>query len=67
VPLDPAKSYRIATNDFLARGGDGYDMFARVKPLVPLDDTPLLVNEVMVYLRNLGTVRTGVDGRITAK
>ena len=38
-----------------------------IKPLVPPDDTPLLANEVMVYLRELGTVRTGVDGRMLAK
>ena len=67
APLDPNKSYRVATNDFMARGGDGYSTFAAVKPLVPLDDTPLLANEVMVYLRDLGTVRVGVDGRLTAK
>ena len=30
------------TNDFMARGGDGYTAFAAVDPLVPLEDTPLL-------------------------
>lgn len=25
-PLDEKKQYRMATNDFLAAGGDGYDM-----------------------------------------
>ena len=39
----------------MARGGDGYSAFAGVEPLVPLDDAPLLANEVMVYLRELGT------------
>jgi 2',3'-cyclic-nucleotide 2'-phosphodiesterase (5'-nucleotidase family) len=67
APLDPNKTYRVATNDFLARGGDGYAAFAAVRPLIPIDDTPLLANEVMVYLRNLGTVRTGVEGRMAAK
>ena len=67
APLDPAKIYRIATNDFLARGGDGYATFAAAKPLLPIDDTPLLANEVIVYLRDLGTVRSGIDGRMTAK
>jgi 5'-nucleotidase/UDP-sugar diphosphatase len=27
-PLDPAREYRVATNDFLAVGGDGYKTFA---------------------------------------
>jgi 5'-nucleotidase/UDP-sugar diphosphatase len=63
-PLDDAKTYRIATNDFLARGSDGYTEFRDTPRLLPDDDAPLLVNEVMNYLKNLGTVRTGVEGRI---
>jgi len=67
APLDADKSYRIAVNDFMARGGDGYTAFAAASPLVPLEDTPLLANEVMIYLGEIGSVRTGVDGRLTAK
>ena len=58
APLDPDKIYRVATNDFMARGGDGYTAFAANKPLVPLEDAPLLANEVMVYLRELGRCDT---------
>jgi 5'-nucleotidase / UDP-sugar diphosphatase len=64
VPLDNAKIYRMATNDFMARGGDGYTMFRDAKPLIPEYDGPLMSNEVMVYLRKLGTVKTGIEGRI---
>lgn len=67
APLSPNKLYRIATNDFLARGGDGYETFGKAKALIPPDDAPPLANEVMVYLRKLGTVRTGVEGRVLAK
>jgi 2',3'-cyclic-nucleotide 2'-phosphodiesterase (5'-nucleotidase family) len=66
-PLDPNKTYRIATNDFLARGGDGYSAFAGAPQLIPADDAPLLANEVMAYVRKIGTVRTGVEGRLRAK
>jgi 2',3'-cyclic-nucleotide 2'-phosphodiesterase (5'-nucleotidase family) len=66
-PLEPSRTYRIATNDFLARGGDGYAGFAGAPQLIPADDAPLLANEVMVYVRNLGTVRTGVEQRVRAK
>jgi len=66
APLEPAKRYTVATNDFLARGGDGYP-FASITPLLPVTDSPLLANEVMVYLRRLGTVRTGVEGRIVLR
>jgi len=64
VPLDPSRTYRVATNDFMARGGDGYATFAAAKPLLPMDDAPLVANEVMVYLRELGTIRSTVDGRM---
>jgi 2',3'-cyclic-nucleotide 2'-phosphodiesterase (5'-nucleotidase family) len=65
--LDPDRTYRVATNNFVARGGDCYTSLTNIKPLVPLDDTPLLSNEVMVYLREVGGVRTGVDGRMRAR
>ena len=64
----PTRFYRVAINDFMARGGDGYATFAAVDPLVPLEDTPLLSDEVMIYLRGLRQrARAGVEGRITAK
>ena len=66
APLVPNRMYRIATNDFLARGSDGYVEFGKAKPELPIDDSPLLVNEVMAYLQKFGTVRTGVEGRIDA-
>ena len=61
------KTYRVAVLDFLARGGDDYTMFRDAKRITPDNDAPLLVNEVMGYLRKIGTVRTGVEGRIAAK
>jgi 2',3'-cyclic-nucleotide 2'-phosphodiesterase (5'-nucleotidase family) len=67
APLDDNKLYRVATNDFLARGGDDYTMFRDAKHLLPVDDSPLLANEVMVYVRRLGTVRTVVGGRIVIR
>lgn len=45
-PLDPARAYRIATNNFLRRGGDGYADFAE-RALEAVDDGPLL-EEVVV-------------------
>jgi 2',3'-cyclic-nucleotide 2'-phosphodiesterase (5'-nucleotidase family) len=65
APLDPDKIYRVATNDFMAHGGDGYTSFKTAKSLLPADDSPMLVNDVMVYVRRLGTIRTGIEGRIT--
>ena len=67
VPLDDTKLYTVATNDFLARGGDGYTMFTDAARQLADSDAPLLANDVMVYLRKLGTVTTGVEGRIVLK
>ena len=33
-PLDPAATYTLATNDFMARGGDGYSMLSDGKVLI---------------------------------
>jgi 2',3'-cyclic-nucleotide 2'-phosphodiesterase (5'-nucleotidase family) len=67
APLDERKTYRLATNDFLARGGDDYTMLRDAKRVMPDKDGPLMANEVMAYLRTLGTVRKGTEGRIVLK
>lgn len=64
APLDDDKMYRLATIDFLARGNDGYTMFRDAKPLLPYSDGPTMANEVMVYLKRIGTVKDGIQGRI---
>jgi hypothetical protein len=51
----------------MVRGGDGYTMFANAARQLADSDAPLLANEVMVYLRKLGTVTTGVEGRMVVK
>lgn len=45
-------------------GGDGYDAIGRGRVLIGATDGKLLANEVMVYLREKGTLTTGVGGRI---
>jgi 2',3'-cyclic-nucleotide 2'-phosphodiesterase (5'-nucleotidase family) len=67
APLDPSRSYSVATNDFLARGGDDYTTFRDAKPVLPIADSPLLAYEVIDYIKFVGTIRTGVDGRIVLK
>ena len=67
TPLDEAKTYRVSTNDFMARGGDGYIQFRDAKRLLRDDDSPIMANEVMVYIRKTGTLKTAVEGRIVLK
>ena len=67
APLDPGKTYSLATNDFMARGGDDYVMFRDIEPVLPVSDSPTIAYEVIDYIVSVGTVRTGVEGRIVVK
>jgi 2',3'-cyclic-nucleotide 2'-phosphodiesterase (5'-nucleotidase family) len=67
APLDEGKIYRVAVLDYLARGGDDYTMFASAKRITPDNDAPLMVNEVVEYLRRIGTANTGVEGRVVGR
>jgi 5'-nucleotidase/UDP-sugar diphosphatase len=67
APLDEAKTYRVATNDFLARGGDGYTMFRDAHHVTAEADAPPVTNEVVEYIKRAGTLRTGVEGRLVVK
>ena len=67
APLDDGRLYRVAVLDFLARGGDNYVAFRDARRITPDNDAPLLPNEVMTYVRRIGTVRTGIEGRIVAR
>jgi 2',3'-cyclic-nucleotide 2'-phosphodiesterase (5'-nucleotidase family) len=62
--LDPAKTYIVATNDFMARGGDGYDMLARGRQLIDAIDATLMASQVIDYVAAKGTVAPEVEGRI---
>jgi len=42
-------------------------MFATARRITPDNDAPLLVNEVVQYLRKIGTANTGVEGRVVAR
>lgn len=67
APLDESKTYRVAVVDFLARGGDDYTMFADALHITPDNDAPMLVNEVVGYLKRIGIAKTDVEGRLSGK
>ncbi|GEP02815.1 bifunctional metallophosphatase/5'-nucleotidase [Methylobacterium oxalidis] len=50
-PLDPARTYRVASNSFLYDGGNGYGVLARGRTLIGATDGKLVANEVMAYIR----------------
>lgn len=63
-PLEPDTSYTVATNEFIASGKEGYDVFRNAERLLGETDAPLVANVVMHYIRKQGTVRPEVEGRI---
>lgn len=61
-PLDINKTYKLATNDFMAVGGDEYTMLAEGKVLA---EYPALDEIVAEYIKGLGTIDQKAEGRIT--
>ncbi len=66
-PLDVDKTYKVATNDYMATGGDGFEVLKRGKPLIDAEAAKLMASQVMDYIAARGTVAPTVEGRIVAK
>src|SRR3569833_881004 len=66
-PLDPAATYKLATNDYMIGGGDGYTAFSKGKVLVDPSAAHLMASDVIDYITAKKTVDAKVDGRITLK
>jgi 5'-nucleotidase/UDP-sugar diphosphatase len=65
VPIDPAKTYGVVTNNYVRGGGDGYELFAANAQNV-YDYGPPLERVVADYIAKLGGDYTPyLDGRIT--
>ena len=65
-PLDPAATYKLATNDFMLNGGDGYVGLA-AKTLVGGNAGKLMANDVLALIKKQGSISTKVEGRIVLK
>jgi len=60
--IAPSKYYTVATNDFLAAGGDGYDVFLNAKLVA---ETGIMLRDVMVdYISAQQVVEEPEGGRI---
>ena len=66
-PLDPAKIYKLATNDFVARGGDGYRSFIGAKSLIDVAASQLMASQVIDYVTKAGKVAPKVEGRVVLR
>ncbi|KZE38678.1 hypothetical protein AV656_07180 [Bhargavaea cecembensis] len=64
--IDPAAMYKVATNIFTAKGGDGYDMFGQAYAEGRVSEPGFADWEMFIdYIQSLGTVDPQVEGRIT--
>jgi 5'-nucleotidase / UDP-sugar diphosphatase len=63
-PLEMGKIYKLATNDYIFGGGDGYAALARGKPLIDAAGGTLMASTVMDYIAQQGEVAPKVEGRI---
>ncbi|MCU6790896.1 5'-nucleotidase C-terminal domain-containing protein [Paenibacillus sp. WQ 127069] len=62
--LDPNQMYLLATNDFMAAGGDQYTMF---KDYPIANDFSSLEESVITYMQTIGSAVPKIEGRITVK
>ncbi|MEM1298550.1 MAG: 5'-nucleotidase C-terminal domain-containing protein [Pseudomonadota bacterium] len=66
TPLDVAKTYRLATNDFMGGGGDGYAMFAGKPSIIEANAAELMAAQVIRAFET-GLAVPKLDGRVARK
>lgn len=64
APLDQDKLYKVATNDYMLGGGDGYGALGGGRVLINAGNGNLMANDVMDYVAKMGGISTEVSGRI---
>lgn len=63
-PIDVNKTYTLATNDFMAVGGDGYENLSNGKIIGEYPGFDEILGE---HIENIGVVDIGVEGRIVVE
>ncbi|PRX35228.1 2',3'-cyclic-nucleotide 2'-phosphodiesterase/5'-or 3'-nucleotidase, 5'-nucleotidase family [Meinhardsimonia xiamenensis] len=64
APLDLNKVYRVATNDYMLAGGDGYAALGGGRVVIDKGNGNLMANDVIDYIAKMGKVTQTVEGRI---
>ena len=62
--LDINKTYKLATNDYILGGGDGYSSLGGGRLLIDKANGNLMANDVIDYVLKSGGVTAKVEGRI---
>jgi 2',3'-cyclic-nucleotide 2'-phosphodiesterase (5'-nucleotidase family) len=63
-PIDKAKTYTVATNDYMASGGDGYTAFKGGKVLIDATSAQFMASQVIDWIAAEGEIAPKVEGRI---
>ena len=66
-PLNKGKTYTVATNDYMASGGDGYSVLKKAKVIINASNATIMASMVMDYIKGKGSVSPKVEGRIVAQ
>jgi 5'-nucleotidase / UDP-sugar diphosphatase len=62
-PVDPSKTYRLCTNDYILGGGDGYEIMKKASD--PFNTSILLSYVVTEYIKaQKGPIKPATDGRL---
>jgi 5'-nucleotidase/UDP-sugar diphosphatase len=64
APLEADKLYKVAVNDYILGGGDGYASLGGGRVITDGPTGQLVANDVMAYVEKLGSVNVAVEGRI---
>ena len=65
APLADGRTYTLATNSFLANGGDDYRVFRAGEVLIDSASGSLMAGQLIDHIIAAGTVSPVVEGRIT--
>ena len=65
APLEDGRAYTLATNDFLANGGDDYRVFGAGEVLVDTASGALTAGQLIDHIIAAGTVSPAIEGRTT--
>ena len=65
APLDPAATYLVATNDYLAGGGDGYAAFAVGHVIIDPTSGEFMASQVIDFIAAASEIAPVVEGRLT--
>ena len=65
-PIDLSATYTLATNDFVAKGGDGYAVFKGAPMLIDAAAARFMATMVMDFVAAAGEISPKAEGRVTA-